>query len=151
MSTSKTKPDQWFTFGPCEFDIDKALEIIGRDADRPTRTIDVLQWAKMLGVEKTLAEYHAEGVLPMLRGEIDEEYARTKSDLSVPVIVADIRVKQDGEPAHMLIDGTHRLRRAFLEGVLTLPAYVLTFKESRAIRSDVFLGPGRTRRRREWA
>lgn len=144
--TGTVAPRQYFTFGPFVFDVDKALKIIATTPDRPTRPVSVTQWAKAIGVEKTLAEYHEGGTLPLLRGEIDEDYARTRADLSIPVIFADISVKKGDEPNYMLIDGTHRLRRAFLEGVEQLDAYVLDFNETRRIRSTSHYGPGRTRR-----
>ncbi len=137
--------EQFFVFGPFLYAIGKALEIIAKDSGRETHPLPVADWAKALGVEKTLDEYHADGCFPLLRGEVDEEYALTCADLSVPVIVADIRAKRDGEPVLMLIDGTHRLRRAFVEGVESLPAYVLTFAESRRIRSTASYGMGRRR------
>lgn len=140
-------PRQYFTFGPFVFDVDKALKIIAKDPDRPVHPVSVAQWAKAIGVEKTLAEYHEGGTLPLLRGEIDEEYARTKADLSIPVIFADISAKKGDEPNYMLIDGTHRLRRAFLEGRDQLDAYVLDFAETRKIRTTARYGPGRRRTR----
>jgi hypothetical protein len=90
----------------------------------------------------------AEGRMPLMRGDIDEEYARTKADLTIPVIVGDLRLKDEGDPGYMLIDGTHRLRRAYLEGRETLQAHVLTLAETKKIRSSSHYGPGRTRHTR---
>jgi hypothetical protein len=65
------------------------------------------------------------------------------TDLTKPVIVAHLLI--DGvEPSPLLIDGTHRLYRAWREGVPQLPAYVLTVAESRQVQEDLRLGPGRT-------
>lgn len=144
--TKGTDTSQCFTFGPFVFNVDKALKIIAKNPDRPTHPVSVAQWARAIGVEKTMEEYHAGGTLPLLRGQVDEEYARNEADLSIPVIFADIRSKKEEEPNYMLIDGTHRLRRAFLEGREHLDAYVLDFEETRSIRSTSHYGPGRTRR-----
>ncbi|MEV6400935.1 hypothetical protein AB0M39_40190 [Streptomyces sp. NPDC051907] len=138
---------QWFTFGPFLFSIDQALEIIAATPDRQLHTIDVPATARMLSLEKPMAEYLAEGRVPLLRGDVDEDYALTQADLSVPVIMADLAIADDGEPAYMLIDGTHRVRRAYAEGVATLQAYALDRDETRTIRTEATLGPGRTRRR----
>lgn len=147
MTEQKEELGQYFTFGPFVYDIDKALRIITADPNRDTTPLDVAHWAKSLSVEKSLAEYMAEGRIPLLRGELDEEYARTRADLTIPVIVGDLRLKEDGgDPGFMLIDGTHRLRRAFLEGRESIDAYVLTLAETLKIRSNSYRGPGRTRR-----
>ena len=46
----------------------------------------------------------------------------------------------DAAPRHV----THRLYRAWREGVPQLPAYLLTVAESRLVQEDRRLGPGRT-------
>lgn len=138
------QPTQWYSFGPYDFSIDKALRLIAA-TERELHTIDVPQVARMLSLEKSRAEYLAEGRIPLLVGEVDEGWARHHADLRVPVIMADLSEKD--EPAYMLIDGAHRVRRAYLEGVTTLQAYALNREETRSIRSTATLGPGRTRRR----
>jgi hypothetical protein len=147
MPNQTEEDEQVFLFGPFVYNIDKALKIIAADKERPTTPLPVAHWARSLCLEKTLDEYMAEGRIPLLRGELDEEYARTSADLTVPVIVGDLRLKDDGgEPGYMLIDGTHRLRRAYLEGRETLDAYVLTLAETKKIRSSAQYGPSRRRR-----
>lgn len=139
---------QYFVFGPFLYDIDKALKIIASTPGRATHPITVSEFARTLGLEKTLDEYRAQGQIPMLRGDVDEEYARTQADLTIPVIIGDLRQRDEGTPAYMLIDGTHRLRRAFLEGREHLDAYVLTLAETKKIRRSSTYGAGRTRRNR---
>lgn len=68
----------------------------------------------------------------------DRDYAMT-TDLVEPVFVATLR-RSEGEEFPLLIDGTHRLYRAYVEHVAELPAYVLTVDESLAIREDGFIG-----------
>lgn len=149
MSNTQTKePGQYFVFGPFVYDIDQALKIIGNAPDRETHSIRVAEFARSLCLEKTMEEYLANGRIPIMRGDVDEEYARTKADLTIPVIVGDLRLKDEGDPGYMLIDGCHRLRRAFLEGRETLDAYVLTLAETKKIRSTSQYGPGRRRRTR---
>ena len=46
-------------------------------------------------------------------------------------------------PARVLIDGTHRLYRAWRERLPRLPAYLLTPAETRQIQNNALLGPGR--------
>ncbi|MFE0774347.1 hypothetical protein [Streptomyces sp. NPDC058861] len=54
------------------------------------------------------------------------------TDLDQPVIIALLEF--DSGPAHLLIDGVHRMYRAMTEGLPTLPAYVLTIAETATIR-----------------
>ncbi|MEU1710298.1 hypothetical protein ABZ478_33895 [Streptomyces sp. NPDC005706] len=55
-----------------------------------------------------------------------------QTDLDKPVIIATMQF--DGNPALLLIDGVHRMYRAMSEGVLTLPAYILTADETAKVR-----------------
>lgn len=147
MTAQTEAKGQFFVLGPFVYDIDKALRIIAAGTPRMVTSIPVADWARSLGVDKTMDEHRASGRIPLLRGEVDEEYARTRADLSIPVIVGDLRLKDDDDdPMYMLLDGTHRLRRAFLEGHEHLDAYLLTQKETKRIRSTSHYGPGRTRR-----
>lgn len=146
MTKQSEAVGQYFTFGPFAYDIDKAMKIIAADPDRPTHPVKVAEFARALSLEKSAAEYLEDGVIPLMRGDVDEEYARTQADLSAPVIVADLSLRDEGDPAYMLIDGTHRLRRAVVEKCESLQAYVLTFTETQQIRSTMRYGPGRTRR-----
>ncbi|GLZ60979.1 hypothetical protein [Micromonospora sp. NBRC 107095] len=69
-------------------------------------------------------------------------YAMT-TNLPEPLIVAQISVNEQ-PPATLLIDGPHRLYRAWPEHIPRLPAYVLTVEEIRQVQDDLLLGPGRT-------
>jgi hypothetical protein len=129
---------QFYQFGPWSFDVDKALKIIEKSPRKPQK-IDVWQWARSLCVMQSQEENRKAGKIPLLVGDVDEEYART-ADLTIPLLF--ITLQHEEEQSHMLIDGTHRLRGAVIHGYPTLPAHLLTVEESLEIRS----GPP-TRRR----
>ncbi|MFJ2115138.1 hypothetical protein ACIOEX_25125 [Streptomyces sp. NPDC087850] len=136
MQNNQQKKGQYFHFGPFIYDVDAALEIIHKEP-RPDRLqeIHVAVWA--LGVHKSPEENRQGKTIPLLVGNFDEEYARTQADLSVPLIFADLSTEGE-KPGYMLIDGTHRLRRAFIEDVEKLPVYLLDKVESLRIRDVKF-------------
>jgi hypothetical protein len=68
----------------------------------------------------------------------DRHYAMT-TDLHEPLLVATLRNK-DGEQFPLVIDGTHRLYRAYIEHMTELTAYVLSVEETLAIREDGYIG-----------
>lgn len=72
---------------------------------------------------------------------LDRAYAMT-TDLTKPLIVAQLIITGH-PPSPLLIDGIHRLHRAWREHVPQLPAYLLTAEESRQIQDNTLLGPGR--------
>ncbi|MFI2616628.1 hypothetical protein [Streptomyces sp. NPDC018584] len=133
------KKGQFFHFDPFVYDVDAALRII-RDEPRPDRLqeIDVAVWARSLGLHKSQEEIRRGNTIPLfIPKDFNEEYARTQADLSVPLIFADLS-KEGDEPGYMLIDGTHRLRRAVIEGVEKLPVYLLDRAEALRIREVKF-------------
>jgi hypothetical protein len=58
--------------------------------------------------------------------------------LDEPVLVATLRNSR-GRLFSLLIDGTHRLYKAYTQGVLVLPSYLLDEEESLSIREDPFV------------
>ncbi|MFD6568594.1 hypothetical protein [Micromonospora profundi] len=133
---------QWFHFGPWVFSIDAAQALIAA-SPRATRPLDVPAWAAAYGLT------HLDNPNPWLTSLIgptdtalNRTYAMT-TDLTQPLIVAQISVNQ-APPGPLLIDGTHRLYRAWREHVPRLPAYVLTVEETRQIQDDRLLGPNGT-------
>jgi hypothetical protein len=125
----------FFQFGPWVFNVDRALALIF-EKQQPTRhVLPVEAWACFYG----LAEMDNENTIPMISPGpgFDRDYAMT-TDLSMPVVVATLR-GQDGRESPLLIDGCHRLYRAYAEGVPQLPAYLLDYDESMAIRDGLFL------------
>jgi hypothetical protein len=69
--------------------------------------------------------------------EVDKEYALSRTDLTVPILLT--RIVHKGEDLGCLvIDGWHRLYRARVEGRTSLPAYLLSADAERVIRIDQF-------------
>lgn len=123
--------EQRFRLGPWVFNIDRAQEIIA-EHPRPAHSLPVLPWTRAYGLDRD----DRQSVALIGPGpDFDREYAMT-TDLTEPVIVAIMRSQETGEVAPLLIDGTHRLYRAYEEGLDVLPVYVLNTEESLAIRED---------------
>ncbi|MDG6108784.1 hypothetical protein Daura_06290 [Dactylosporangium aurantiacum] len=134
---------QWFHFGPWTFSIDAADALIAA-RPRGIQRIDVATWAEAYGLTH-LDEHDRRGVslIGPASDSFNRAYAMT-TDLAEPVIVATIALNGQ-TPVPLLIDGTHRLYRAWREGVAELPAYLLTVDETRQVQHHALLGPGRTR------
>lgn len=133
---------QWFHFGPWVFSIDTAEALIAA-TPRDTRPLDVATWATAYGLAR-LDDPHQRTVslIGPTSTALDRAYAMT-TDLTKPVIVGQVSLNGH-PPAPLLIDGTHRLYRAWREHVLRLAAYLLTVEETRQVQDNVLLGPGRT-------
>lgn len=125
--------EQRFVFGGRVFDIDQAQAII---AERPRQPgmLPVAPWAQAYGFD-TLDDPHT---VPIIGPgpDFNRDYAMT-TDLNEPAIVATMYSQEHGQDYPLLIDGTHRLYRAYQEGITELPAYVLTVDETLAIREDL--------------
>lgn len=128
------RPVQRFQFGPWVFNIDRALALVA-EAPRETGVVNVLPTARFYGLD-TIEGDEARSLFSPMR--LDREYAMT-TDIDTPVLVATA-LNEDGHDYHLLIDGIHRLYRAYTEGAEELPAYFLTLKESQAVREDPFAG-----------
>jgi hypothetical protein len=103
----------------------------GEQRDR--RVLDVGPWASFFGFDIT-GEHSIALFGPR---HLDHDYAMT-TDLEDPVIVATL-TSSEGERFPLVIDGTHRIYHAYMEGVPTLPALVLDEAESLSIRDDPFV------------
>ncbi|MCW6003716.1 hypothetical protein K1W54_03860 [Micromonospora sp. CPCC 205371] len=144
MTGNQHRPQQWFYFGPWAFSIDEAERLIA-DRPREPHTLDVAVWANAYGL--TTIDDLALGSVSLIgptRDGLDREYAMGV-DLTKPVIVATLET--NGEPAALLIDGVHRLYRAWREHVAHLPAYVLDIAETQQIKHDRVIGGTSPRRR----
>lgn len=121
---------EYFFIGPWMFNIDQAKAII---AERPRESVplNVEGWAQAYGLD-VLDDPHR---VPLIGpGKLlNRDYAMT-ADLSIPLIVGYLEIGE--EEFALLIDGTHRLYRAYVENIPELPAYALTPDESRAIRTE---------------
>jgi hypothetical protein len=123
-----------FQFGPWVFNVDRALQLI-TEQPRITHRLPVEAWARFYG----LAEPEHEHAIPLISPgpTFDRDYAMT-TDLGEPVVVATLR-DADGYESPLLIDGCHRLYRAYVQGVEHLPAYLLDAEESLAVREGLYL------------
>lgn len=136
---------QWFIFGPWLFDIRAAMRLLSR-APRPAQPLPVTLWARAYGlIPGPGASPHSIPLLGPGPG-FDRDYALT-TDLTKPVIIATVPVN-GGPPAALLIDGTHRLYKATVQGRTHLPSLVLTEAETLAIRRRPHLGPAPAARQR---
>lgn len=130
-SWRERRPEQRFFLGPWSFSIDKARDIIC-ECPRETHRLPVKMWARAYGLTTPA---HATAMAMLGPGpDFDREYAMT-TDLHEPLIVATMHSPELAD-AFLLIDGTHRLYRAYVERVPDLPAFVLDADETQAIRDD---------------
>ena len=137
-----TGHEQWFHFGPWVFSIDAAEKLITA-APRDTLALAVPAWATAYRLTR-LDDPHrtAVSLIGPAPDAFDRDYAMT-TDLTKPVLLGQVSVN-GGPAAALLIDGTHRLYRAWREHIPRLPAYLLTAEETRRIQHDAFLGPTTT-------
>lgn len=124
-------PGQFFVFGAFLFNVDRALERLAESPREPD-PIGVADWARFFGFDLSKDE----GIALFAPRHLDPDYAMT-TDLDEPVIIATLR-GDEGRRYPLLIDGTHRIYKAYTLGEETLPAYVLDEEESLAIRDDPF-------------
>ena len=124
-------PEQIFRFGGWIFDICRADALLAHNPREP-KSLAVMPWVRQYGLD-LLDEPHR---MPILGPgpNFDREYAMT-TDLANPLIVATLHLPGSGNSS-LLIDGTHRLYRAYREDIAELPVCVLDVNESLAIRLD---------------
>ena len=125
------QPAQWFQFGGWIFDVDRAQALLA-EKPRAPQPLPVMPWVRQYGLD--LLDHPETAPILGVGPGFNREYAMT-TDLSEPLIVATLRTSDHGH-SPLLIDGTHRLYRAFREGLSELPAYVLDERETQAIRID---------------
>jgi len=107
-----TTTEEWFSFLAGSWDVREAKRILAKKP-RKGVTFNPADWREFAG--------NIGG-----EGPADE-----KVNLDVPVVF--ITRKSDGKTWNLPIDGWNRIRKANLQGVLELPAVVLTLTESRKI------------------
>ncbi|MFF4879583.1 hypothetical protein [Micromonospora sp. NPDC000668] len=130
---------QWFHFGPWVFSIDAAQALIAA-SPRDSRPLDVPAWAAAYGLAHLdNPNRWATSLIGPTSTALNRTYAMT-TDLSQPLIVGQLSVSGH-PPGPLLIDGTHRLYRAWREHVPRLPAHLLTVQETQQIQDDLLLGP----------
>jgi hypothetical protein len=120
---------RWRIVGPWTFDVAAAVSIICRWPRRTTR-LPVPAWARACGLDQDPDSGTPSGPGP--GRALDRAYAMT-TDLAQPLIIASVPL---GNAAYnVLLDGLHRLYRAHVEGVASLPGWALTDDETLAIRT----------------
>lgn len=125
------QPAQWFQIGGWIFDVDRAQALL-TEKPREPQPLPVMPWVRQYGLD--LLDHPETAPILGVGPGFDRDYAMT-TDLSEPLIVATLRTSDHGR-SPLLIDGTHRLYRAYQEGVAELPAFVLDEMETQAIRFD---------------
>jgi hypothetical protein len=131
-SWAERRPEQRFFLGAWAFNIDRARNLI-IERPRETQRLPVTMWAEAYGLAPLPGKHSMSLIGP--GPNFDRDYAMT-TDVTEPVIVATLHSRGIGE-APLLIDGTHRLYRAYQAGLPHLPAFVLDVEESLAIRDDL--------------
>ncbi|MEU9507804.1 hypothetical protein AB0D32_16185 [Micromonospora sp. NPDC048170] len=130
---SRRRMPQWFHFGPWVFDIDAAQALIAA-TPRTTSPVDVTAWATAYGlVHLDNPNPWAVSLIGPDHNAINRTYAMT-TDLTQPLIVAHVDIP-GAAPAPLLIDGTHRLYRAWREHLPQLPAHLLTVAETLQVKT----------------
>ncbi|GCE32083.1 hypothetical protein KDA_75670 [Dictyobacter alpinus] len=111
-----------FRFFVARWDIVKARYIIQK-ANKPVGSLRVASAARVYGLDRPQTEESAVAV--------DETRGMSETiDTRVPVILALLK----GASSPILIDGLHRLYKAYREGKETLPCYALTSEEEQLCR-----------------
>lgn len=76
--------------------------------------------------------------LPLFAIDVDPEHAMT-TDLTKPLLIAPLLLDSGGTAGNALIDGWHRVYKAHMEGIDTLPAILLSESAARAARLPQFI------------
>lgn len=97
--------EEYFPNGFFVFNITKMLEFIGDNKDK-------------IELENISVEEYRRGT-----AVLNEDYV-DKADINNPVILAEISPGR-----HNIIDGNHRIEKAYRLGEKTIPAYVLTARQ----------------------
>ncbi|MEV1319441.1 hypothetical protein AB0J14_25555 [Micromonospora arborensis] len=115
------------------FDINAALALIAA-APRAPQPLNVTAWANAYGLRHLdNPNPWATNLIGPTKNSLNRAYAMT-ADLTTPVIVCQIPITEQ-QPAPLLIDGTHRVYRAWRDQVPQLPAHLLTPAETQQIKT----------------
>lgn len=120
----------WLTH---EYDIVAARFLIHK-LSLPKRSIDVTAWATALGMAGP--QNTDKLSFNMITGVSDLDALKPEIDYTHPLIIAEHTFKsgRKTEVTSLVIDGNHRLRKAFIEKVEKLEAYVIERKFINLIR-----------------
>jgi hypothetical protein len=129
---------EYFNFLAFQWDISKAKRLVSnRKPDTHIRVEDV--YGTFLSPYDAEPEVDADGnksySLSLIRIDTEHALAMDVSRLAEPLIGVALPTGEDGGRDNILIDGWHRVYRAFHEGVETLPIYILNDDEELACRT----------------
>ncbi|MEY9859773.1 hypothetical protein ABH935_005406 [Catenulispora sp. GAS73] len=115
---------QLAVIGNTVLDIEAAFRLL-RARPRDTVHIDVDAWARLYGMN---GDPHA----PIQLGPLFNRHHAAGADLRRPLILITLTL-DNGDEVQLIADGSHRLYRGYIEGRDSLPAWILTAAETRAI------------------
>jgi hypothetical protein len=115
---------QLAVIGNTVLDIEAAFRLL-RTRPRRTVRIDVDAWARLYGM-------NGDPGAPIQLGPLFDRDHAARADLRRPLILITLTL-DDGDEVQLIADGSHRLYRGYIEGRDSLPAWILTADETRAI------------------
>lgn len=115
---------QLAVIGDIVLDIEAAYRLL-RARPRQTVRIDVDAWARLYGIDGNPAA-------PIQLGPFFDPGHAATANLRRPLILITLDLN-DGEEVQLIADGSHRLYRGYIEGLDSLPAWILTTAETDAI------------------
>ena len=115
---------QLAVIGDTVLDVEAACRLL-RASPRQTVRIDVDAWARLYGMDGNPAA-------PIQLGPLFDPVHAATADLCRPLILITL-VLDDGDEVHLIADGSHRLYRGYIDGLDSLPAWILTAAETDAI------------------
>ena len=132
-----------YGFGVFAFDVRKAKELICA-SPREIRMVDTSRER----VERLIGRPPEPDSFDIGTVYVDWEKAKT-ADISTPLIVAMARVDPESQKrSPVVIDGHHRLARAWLDKIPELPYVLLTDEESDEVMTETIRLPRRKQRSR---
>jgi hypothetical protein len=131
--------EECFRWLDTHYSIMGALYLISRDA-LLAEEIDVVKWATPYGLSREPEDPNATSfTISLFNGVMDKDALKDTIDPEkYPIILANHtwgRGKKR-ENTTLIIDGNHRLRKAFLKGMKTIRAYYLPEEYSKLIRNN---------------
>jgi hypothetical protein len=116
-----------FTFGKWRYNIDWVKEHI-KNGNVPYREekVNIVPWAEqMLGLSRKRPEHKPASM--MMRIDYSHVDKITKERLDDPIFIVELNI------GSIIIDGNHRVAKAYMDGIDELPAIVFTEKDSKKL------------------
>jgi hypothetical protein len=126
-----------FRFGRYYFDLDLVRRhIAAGDVPFELKQVNITEWAsKSMGLDRTHPDHKPVSVL--ININYDHLATITPERLTVPIILVTIVIQK--MEYHLIIDGNHRVAKAYLSGMDELPAYVFDLKATEKLDGPVKL------------